>query len=459
MLSVPMIADNLAARIVAILLGSFVILTLAFGAVMLWPQPGDSEAGLFKLPLPQETAAIVEALEATPPAARLKVVQALNTSSVSLHLDTDFPEIPPELARAPGLEALFKGYSDVLQDRPFRVALHRGWLPAFLAIRTINSAAASVQMSIRLRDGAVLVIERRPPALVRTYLARIAVSVGLIALILLTSLAIAVRQTARPVNRLALAVRGFSLDGNTPDLPTGGPRELRQLSSAFNEMQHRIRGLVEDRTRVLGAIAHDLRTYLTRLRLRTEFITDADQRLRAERDIAEMSQLLDDVLLFAENATRPQGTLSLIDLSAETAEFVTMREEMGEAVTLCSPVPSGPLVARCPPIAYRRMLSNLVDNALRYGGAAHVSLAICDGQVQVSVEDDGPGVPQEALAQMIRPFERLENSRARSTGGAGLGLAIVKGLVESVSGDLILANKTQGGLRATLSLVRWIGDR
>ncbi len=456
MLALPLVTDNLVSRITAVLLGSFVLATLAFGAVMLWPRPGDSQAGLFTLPVPQETIAIVEALEASPPSARPKVLQALNTSTVSVRLQPDFPAVPPELARAPKLEGLFKRYGDALQDRPFRVDLHKGWLPAFLAIRAVNSPAASVEMSIRLRDGAVLVIERRPPALVRSYVARVMAAASLVALVLLCALAITVRQTARPVNQLALAVRDFSLDGQTPELPAKGPRELRELSKAFNEMQHRIRSLVEDRTRVLGAIAHDLRTYLTRLRLRVDFISDVEQRVRAERDLVEMSQLLDDILLFAENATRAADETNLADLREETAEFVALRVDMGEAVTLCGSLPDGAVIAQCAPLAYRRMLSNLVDNALRYGGVARVSLESTEGRISVSVEDDGPGVPDAALQQITRPFERLEVSRARSTGGAGLGLAIVKGLVESVSGELRLANIPSGGLRATLCFRRRI---
>ncbi|MFV4649127.1 HAMP domain-containing protein, partial [Mycobacterium tuberculosis] len=155
-------------------------------------------------------------------------------------------------------------------------------------------------MSIRMRTGEVLIVERRPPALVRNYLARIAAGVALAALVLFAVLALAVRQTAKPVNRLANAVRAFSLDGGSPPLPVTGPRELRDLSTAFNDMQQRIRALVEERTRVFGAIAHDLRTYLTRMRLRADFIEDGDQRRRAEIDIDEMSQILDDILLFSQ---------------------------------------------------------------------------------------------------------------------------------------------------------------
>ena len=451
--SLPVITDNLAARISAILLGAFVILALAVGVLMLWPHPGGGSSGLFQLPVPAETIAVVDALETVPPASRPLVLRALNTSVVSVRLEPDFPPIPLGLKRAPGLEALFKGYADALQGRQFRVDLRKGVISSFFSLGGAR-APVSVQMSIRLRDGEVLVIDRRPPAVMRSYIARAAVAVAFAALVLLGALALAVRQTAGPVNDLALAVRRFSLDEQMPDLPMGGPRELRDLAMAFNEMHRRIRSLVQDRTRVLGAVAHDLRTYLTRLRLRADFIADEDQRLRAERDIEEMSQLLDDILLFAQQATKPSTDVEVIDLAVETADFVAVRAELGETVSLAGDPPLGVCMVRCPRLAYRRMLTNLGENALRYGGAARLTVTADGDWIVVAVDDDGPGVDEAVMSRILEPFERLEASRARSTGGAGLGLAIVKGLVESVAGELVLQNRAEGGLRASLRFNR-----
>ena len=447
----PIITDNLAARVVAIILGSFVTLAVAIGVVMAWPRPGDVSGGLFKLPVPQETAAIVDALEASPPPSRPLVVRALNTSIVSVHLAQNFPPVPPGLRRAPKLEWMFQRYSRVLGDRPFRVDVRRGLLPAFLAIDDPSRTGSSVQLSIRLRDGAVLVIERRPAILVRSYIARSAALVALVALILLGGLALAVRQTARPVQQLAIAARGFSIDGAAADLPLAGPRELRELTTALNDMQHRIRGLVDERTRVLAAIAHDLRTYLTRLRLRADFIADDDQRVRGVRDIEDMTALLDDTLLFAQQNHQASQSEDVCDAVAEIADYVAVRQELGDKVGLTG-VGAPPAYAACAPLALRRMLSNLVDNAVRYGAGAQISVLRRTGYLDILVEDDGPGVPPDALERLMRPFERLESSRARATGGAGLGLSIVKGLAESVGGSLGLENRSSGGLRATLTL-------
>ena len=214
-------------------------------------------------------------------------------------------------------------------------------------------------------------------------------------------------------------------------------------------MQERIRGLMEDRTRVLAAVAHDMRTYLTRLRLRTEFIEDMDQRRRAETDVEEMSLLLDDTLLFAQQASAAPGSAATTDPLAAIYALVELRRELGEPVEFLPP-PGLVRAIGCSGLALRRMLGNLIDNAIRYGGQAQVSLSDDDNGVSIIVQDNGPGAPHEALDRLMLPFERLETSRARSTGGAGLGLAIVKGLAESCGGRLVIENRLEGGLRAIM---------
>jgi signal transduction histidine kinase len=361
-----LLSDSLATRISAIILGSFAVLAVLVAALMLWPSPRETGQGLFDLPVPTETVAIVKALEASPPAAR------------------------------------------------------------------------------------PLVIEHRPPEFARSYLARGAALAGVAALVLLAGLVIAVRQATRPVVSLAHAARRFSIDQTSPDLPVTGPRELRELSSAFNDMQSRIRDLVQDRTRVLAAVAHDLRTYLTRLRLRAEFIADEDQRARAERDIEEMSLLLDDTLTFAQQSAVGAADATCCDAGAEVRELVEQRWELGQPIRLIDGSSASTPGVACSRLSLQRMLGNLVDNAIRYGGQADICVKAADGSVEIEVRDHGPGIPAEALERVTEPFERLEASRARGTGGAGLGLAIVKGLAESAGGALLLDNAGDGGLRARL---------
>ncbi|HEX4273343.1 MAG TPA: ATP-binding protein, partial [Rhizomicrobium sp.] len=208
--------------------------------------------------------------------------------------------------------------------------------------------------------------------------------------------------------------------------------------------------LMNERTRILAAIAHDLRTYLTRLRLRTDFILDAEQQERAIHDLDEMGLLLEDTLMFAREASAPHQVPPAMDVEREIRDFVGLRHEMGEPVTHADV--GHEIWARCAPLAFRRMLANLTDNAIRYGKGARLSTRLDGDMVRISVEDRGPGVPPEAIDRLMRPYERLEPSRGRGTGGAGLGLAIVKALANTQGGDLTIENVSGGGLRAVIVL-------
>jgi signal transduction histidine kinase len=447
---VLLIGDNLAARIVAILLGSVLALALLVAAVLLWPRGNFEANGLFQLPAPEETARIVQAVEASPPLARPLVLRALNSDAATVRVEPRMQPLAAGLHRSPGTEWVLARYSRLLGSRPLRAELRTGLLRQLLSPRP----SVAIRLSIGLNDGSVLVIERRPPALIRNYIARAAAFVALASAILGGGLVLAVRQTAGPVARLAAAARRFSIDGRGPDLPLQGARELRDLSAAFNEMQYRIRALVDDRTRVLAAIAHDLRTYLTRLRLRADFIGDDDQRSRAARDIEEMSLLIDDTLMFAEQAAAPILYDGRVDVAEEVAKLVALRQELGEPVSMDEAATEAGLAVRCAPLMLRRMLANLTDNAIRYGGSARIGFCSAGETVDIFVNDEGPGVPADDLARMVRPFERLERSRGRQTGGAGLGLAIVRALVESNGGALNLINRQPAGLSAILRLPR-----
>jgi signal transduction histidine kinase len=293
----------------------------------------------------------------------------------------------------------------------------------------------------------------RAPVLLQRLAGRFAIIGGAVAGILALILFYCIHQVVVPARRLARAAHGLAHDIDMPDLPARGATEINMLSSAFNGMKHTIRGLMNERTRVLAAIAHDFRTYLTRLRLRAEFIEDPHQRAQAIRDLDDMNLLLDDTLIFArETTSETRKHPEHCDVATELESLAQIRQEIGEAVTL-NIQHTGPLEARCAPLALRRMLANLTDNALRYGKNAELSAWREDAMIKLSVTDQGPGVPPGALERMLQPFERLEPSRGRQTGGAGLGLAIVGALAKSQGGDLEIENRREGGLRATISLV------
>ncbi|MBS0334894.1 MAG: HAMP domain-containing protein [Proteobacteria bacterium] len=443
-------ADSLVVRIGAVFLAGAIAMQVAILVVVFWPGGGGSP--MFLMAPPREAAAIAAALEAAGPDQQATIVEALNSDQLAVRLDPDPPGMPTGGSRheGPRLKRIFGRYADALQGRPFWVQTRGGANVRERRDETVV-AAGPVRLLVRLRTGQTLVIERTTPA-IRRFFNRAAMVGGSALLILAGVLLVSLQQTARPIATLARGARRFANDLSTPDLPARGAREIKDLSAALNQMKHRIRSLIDDRTRVLAAIAHDMRTYLTRLRLRAEFIDDPDQQARAIADLDEMAMLLDDTLTFARDATAFGGPhRPSVDVAAEARALAEARRGMGQEVIadIGSDVSAK---AACAPLALRRMLDNLVDNAVRYAAGATLRIMRHNGQVVLAVEDDGPGVPADALERLIAPFERLESSRGRQTGGAGLGLAIVKGLAESHGGTLVLENRQGGGLRAEVRL-------
>ncbi|MBI1684249.1 ATP-binding protein [Caulobacter hibisci] len=444
--------DNLSSRIAAILLAGLTALLVLGAALLIWPTESGGGVRFYQLPQPEEALAMVEALEASPASARPAVMKALDTGVIRASLGDDFPDplrrARPADARDPGYAA----YGRTLAGRDWRVEVRRS---GRLREAPMPGRAA-LRLSVRLKDGDVLTLRRRAPEAARRYLGRITLACAALLAVTLLMILVAVRQTTRPVESLARAVTSFGDDLDASPLPPGGPREIRELSAAFNTMRGRIRGLVDERTRMLAAIAHDLRTYLTRLTLRAEFIADPQQRTKATKDLAEMSQLLDDTLLFARQEARRGEGARPIEVRRELETLVALRAEMGQALTLA---PGATATALVSPVALRRMLNNLVDNAVAYGGAATLTVEVTADEVRIAVLDRGPGLPDAALARITAPFERGEASRNRRTGGAGLGLSIVRALAHAHGGRLVLANRESGGLSAMVVLPAAYDDR
>jgi len=258
----------------------------------------------------------------------------------------------------------------------------------------------------------------------------------------------AVRRVTAPLGALAAAAGRLGRDVGAAPLPERGTLEMRRAARAFNEMQERLRRLVENRTRLLAAISHDLRTPLTLLRLRAEGVESAEERERMLATIAEMDAMIGATLAYArdEAAAEPRRRS---DLTALLGSLVDDLAEAGLPVALA---PAEPLVLDCQPAALRRALVNLLDNAVKYGGRAEVSIRAAGGRAEILVEDAGPGLPEAELARVFQPFYRVEASRSRETGGIGLGLAIAAGIVEAHGGEIALENRPEGGLRARVTL-------
>lgn len=438
---------SLTFRIALAFLLGLILLQIVIAAAVVWP---DGRPAMFRLVSPREAAAIARAVESISDQQRDLVVAALNAGPLVVHVQPGALD-QSERTSAPYLTEIYNRYASELEGRAFQVeARGEQTVPARGPARAVTPAA--VRLLVQLRTGDTLTIERAP-VLLQRLAGRFAIIGAAVAGILLLILFYCIHQVVLPARRLAQAAQGLAQDIDMPDLPARGATEINMLSTAFNAMKHTIRGLMNERTRVLAAIAHDFRTYLTRLRLRAEFIDDPHQHAQAIRDLDDMNLLLDDTLIFARETTSvARKHPEHCDVAAELESLAQIRQEIGEPVTVKIPQ-AGPLQARCAPLALRRMLANLTDNALRYGKNAELSAWREDAMIKLSVTDQGPGVPDDALERMLQPFERLEPSRGRQTGGAGLGLAIVGALAKSQGGDLKIENRREGGLRATISLV------
>ena len=263
----------------------------------------------------------------------------------------------------------------------------------------------------------------------------------------------AVTRLMRPVRLLAEAADRLGRDVNATPLPETGPSEVATAARAFNQMAERIRRFVADRTQMLAAIGHDLRTPITRLRLRAEFMDDDEQRRKMLSDLDEMERMIAATLAFARDdaAAEPASPIDLAALCRTVADEATDAEpDKAERIAYAGP---DRLVVRARPVALKRAVANLVGNALAYGGAARLVLAPPEGGVvRLRVEDDGPGIPESELEAVFAPFRRLEGSRNRETGGTGLGLTITRNILRAHGGDVVLRNRPGGGLAAVASL-------
>jgi signal transduction histidine kinase len=263
----------------------------------------------------------------------------------------------------------------------------------------------------------------------------------------------AMRQFSAPMRELAAAAEQLGTDVNMPPMAETGPTEFAKAARAFNTMAERIRRFVRDRTFLLTAIGHDLRTPITRLKLRAEWMEDEEQRDKMLADLDELEGMVAATLAFGRDDAAAESMRAL-----DLAELLrTILDEAGDARSCSSEMTSyeGPdhQVVRARPVSIKRALSNLVANALNYGGSARVCLMPPkNGMVTVLVEDAGPGIPPGELERVFEPFHRLETSRNRETGGTGLGLPIARNILRAHGGDVVLANRPSGGVRASVTL-------
>ncbi|MCJ2095550.1 ATP-binding protein [Methylobacterium sp. J-072] len=261
----------------------------------------------------------------------------------------------------------------------------------------------------------------------------------------------ATRALTAPLARLAGAAEAFGTRDDHVALPEAGPREVLAVSRALDRMRARVRRLIDDRTQMLAAISHDLRTPITRLRLRAEFIEDEHTRTATLRDLEQMNGLVEAALSFVRDGqTRDAGSLGLVDLASVVQTVCDDFSDFGAAVSVGR---SRHVLVQGRPEELQRAITNLVDNAVKYGGRAEVRMETSERGIRVCVLDQGPGIPDSERDAMLQPFVRGDRARnLNEASGFGLGLSIVLAIVEAHNGRLILENRREGGLCAAIEL-------
>ena len=421
--------------------------------------------------LVQRTAGIVQMLDALPPQERLHLVPLLSTPETHIHL-TDQPlEVPASEPESGTVAQLVEQrLREHLPSNELRVSLQDALLPPHASMpwhrrmgrgpfgrgygrglgRGLHAMARSFFIQVRLGDGTWVSFERMVPEDLFDWPVRLLATLGILLLGVILVALVVVRWMVRPLRELQQAADALGKDIHRPPLELTGPLEVIDTARAFNRMQDRIKSYVEDKARILAAVSHDLKTPLTRLRLRSELLDDEAMRNAMQHDVDDMEAMVNATLDFMRGSESRERSRPL-DLMALLESIRDDVLDAGGLVTLQGTVAT-PFIAR--PLALKHCIGNLIENAVRYGGGGEIQVEERIEALHISVRDHGPGIPPEMLEQIFEPFVRLETSRAQHTGGTGLGLGIARNIARAHGGDLTLANHPQGGVIALLNLHR-----
>ena len=393
---------------------------------------------------------LIMATEIVPTAARPAYLEVANRPGLSLEVGAPRPLAKTTSDFAETLaERLGAGYHIVSADSRPRACDSPPRIPQLYGLLSARWRGACEFLNVRLRDGEELRLAVLPPRA-----AAVNDDTDYRAVIVLFFFSIAglaylvARMTTRPLKRLAVAAQELGNDINRPPLDVSGASEIRQASTAFNAMQARIRQYIFQRTQMLAAITHDLQTPLTRMRLRLEKVADADLQERLIGDLSAMQAMVREGLELARSMDTTE-TMQMLDLDSLLDSVCDDAADASQAVTLSGR--SGMAILGRP-LDLRRCLGNLIDNAVKYGREADVTVDRVNGAARIRVRDSGPGIPPAEQARVFDPFYRVETSRSRESGGTGLGLTIARNIAEQHGGSIALSNHPEGGLEVTLML-------
>ncbi len=462
-----LLPKSLFGRMVLILL-SGLFLAQVLSVVLLLRDRGEVVYHASALHLAQRIAESVRLLDSLSPAERHKVVTALEAPLLWVSL-SDQPKPVVE-----GGEAVAR-YSPVFtaflrrhlgDERPIRVAVREGATPSrtpapwgglgrgMMQRRMAGLAPAqglSFIVQVQLHDGTWVMFDHRVTEQLFAWPHRLLLTLLVLLVSVVVVSLLAVRWITRPLSVLANAAEQLGKDIHSPPLSESGPVEVRRAARAFNRMQERLIRFIQDRTRVLAAVSHDLRTPITRLKLRAESIEDPKLMAKVQKDLDEMHAMVSATLDFMRSADSKEP-MQPMDIGALLESLQADAEEVGQEVRI-EGKPRTPYT--CRPLALKRCLTNLISNAVKYGQRASIKIEDGAEQLRITIADEGPGIPEAELERVFEPFYRLEGSRSRDTGGVGLGLGIARNIARAHGGDVMLRNRPEGkGLEAVLTLPR-----
>lgn len=473
---------SLTARFVAVMLLALA-LSQGISFLLFTDEIGGALVRAAKTEFLSRSASVAQVLETTPPTVQQDILQSSGTSYTRFWVSPTFPtdveswrreaksrlaEPLPTLANLADNEPATRGPASAVSapaPRPVSVTVAppapangtsaSSWidLPAH-AWPLSRSAkflywndAGGMGLAVQLKDGSWLNSAFSKKMVNSMLTTRSLISLGVTAVILSLCAAFIARTMTTPMRRLAAAAEALGRGESVAPLAETGPDDIRHTAVAFNLMQSRLQRFVEDRTRMLAAIGHDLRTPLTSLRLRAEFVSDDETREKMLDTLDELRAMTEATLAFSREQATEEVTRN-VDLTALVGSLCDDLVELGHDIS-CAEAPK--ISYRCRPDALKRAVRNLVENAVRYGERARVSLRTTPQAIEIVIEDDGPGIPPDIVEKAFEPFFRMEHSRNRATGGIGLGLSISRNMVRHHGGDITLANTGQG-LRAIISL-------
>ena len=310
-----------------------------------------------------------------------------------------------------------------------------------------TSKIISLQISVQMENDLWLNLRASAPKPPRLAIGHILLFMGISMLLVIAVLIIMMRRITQPLKQLTNAAQRLGVGEQVEPLSEKGPKDIRETIQSFNQMNSRLQRFVSDRTRMLAALSHDLRTPITTMRLRVELMPDSPDRDQLLSTLDEMQQMSEATLAFMRQASDTEATRK-VELNSMLDSLCEDYAELGRDVQYTE---AQETIISCRPVSMKRALRNLIDNAVKYGDRARVSLTAQDDKVCIVIEDDGPGIPEDRMGKVFEPFFRLEESRNRDTGGIGLGMAIARNIIRNHGGDILLEN-TGSGLKVIINL-------